>query len=239
MRHLALLYTNNKVSSLVLDKVISCFNEMINQPSLSFTTKAIIVSVDPINFDLSGNIKNIIAPISIQNKRHLSIIEKITLAMSDYPSDYVSLHEHDVLYPSNYLISIQNSINTFPLNFDYIAYNNLIGVNETGYLARVVKDYPMSTLTFKSESLKKLLLQKRVEYKANINWCFLEPGYGGSYGKEFDGYELEDGVYSPAIHINMDRTTNNHHLTDHFLTYERHSKTGFDSWPGDLSHLFK
>ena len=124
-------------------------------------------------------------------------------------------------------------------NIDYLAYNNLIGVNKTGYQNRGIIDFPLSTLTFKYHSIKDLLQKKRKEYYFNNFWCYLEPGYKGSYGGHFKRVQLGKGGLLPVVHINMNQTTNNHHISNHYLTYEPVSRQGFNEWPGDLSYLFE
>lgn len=156
-----------------------------------------------------------------------------------FPSDFVSLHEHDALYPEEYLVTIQDILEEVSTGFDYLAYNNLIGVNKTGYQQRTVLDYPFSTLTFPSAVLEDVLNHKRKEFYANGNWCYLEPGYKGSYGTHFHRLALGKGYAQPVVHINMDQTTHNHHFTNHYLTYEPVSRNGFSDWPGDLSFMFK
>ena len=242
MKHLAILYTNNNVAPKAFAKVLSYFTKNIANSSLLFDTSGIIISVEPISNLSEGeisNLKNVIAPQEIINKGHLSIIEKISLVLKLFPSDYVSLHEHDVLYPEKYLTSIQSILNEVDFSFDYLAYNNIIGVNKTGYQKRIVHDYPLSTLTFPMDTLKNLLDHKRVEFASNGNWCYLEPGYGGSYGSHFRKIQFGKGTIEPVVHINMNQTKNNHHLTDHYLTYEPISSYGFTEWPGDLSMIFE
>jgi hypothetical protein len=123
------------------------------------------------------------------------------MAVELFPSDFISLHEHDVLYPEEYLLTIQTVFQEIPTdNLDYLAYNNIIGVNKTGYQQRNVIDFPLSTLTFKFHSIQD-------------NWCYLEPGYGGSYGNHFKNVQLGKGSVLPAVHINMNETSNNHQPT--------------------------
>jgi len=224
MKHLAIFYTNNQISPIVLNKSLSYFTKMVANPLLPIYTLGVVVSISPILEMLENNtrkIKNILAPIKIIEKGHLSIIEKILLAIEQFPTDYISLHEHDVLYPEEYLLSIQTVLMEVPLdNIDYLAYNNLIGVNKTGYQNRGIIDFPLSTLTFKHHSIKDLLQNKRKEYYLNNSWCYLEPRYKGSYGGHFKRVQLGKGSLLPAVHINMNQTTNNHHISNHYLTYE-------------------
>lgn len=159
--------------------------------------------------------------------------------MEIYPSDFVSLHEHDMLYPPEYLDTVQHVLHDFFGDFDFVAYNNLLGVNNTGYQRRMVRDYPLSTLIFPYNVLTDLLEKKRKEFYKNKYGCYLEPGYMGSYGTHLCKLQLGNGSARPAIHINMDKTAQNHHFTTHYRTYEPVSKTGFNEWPGDLSYIFK
>ncbi|QHT66804.1 hypothetical protein GXP67_09105 [Rhodocytophaga rosea] len=197
MKHTAIFYTNNNISLKAFQKVLSCFIKAINHPSLPFDTLGVIVSVFPV-LDLLEtdykNIKNIIASQEIINKGHLSIIEKISLALALFPSDYVSLHEHDVLYPEEYLLTLQNILEDMSSAFDYLAYNNIIGVNKTGYQQRTIVDHPLSTLAFPYPVIKDVLDHKRREFSLNGNWCYLEPGYGGSYGTHLRRLQLGNGV---------------------------------------------
>lgn len=237
MKHLAILYTNNNIDPRVFSLVLSCFAKTLNHPSLIFDTLGVIVSRHPVA--LAGcQVKNIVAPAQITNKGHVSIIDKICLALALFPSDFVSLHEHDALYPEEYLVTIQDILEEVSAGYDYLAYNNLLGVNKTGYQQRTVLDYPFSTLTFPSAVLKDLLDHKRQEYAANGNWCYLEPGYGGSYGTHFRRLAVGNGYAAPVVHINMNQTSRNHHFTNHYLTYEPVSQIGFSAWPGNLAFLF-
>ncbi len=239
MKHLALLYTHNQIASQVLQLVVECFTKMVDQKALWVDTMGIIVSVHPVSVPLSQaskRIKNILAPQPIVNRGHLSIIEKIAFALQQFPADYVSLHEHDMLYPADYLLSIHEVIEETGTEFDYIAYSNLMGVNKTGYQKRLLKDFPFSTLTFSSHILNNLLVHKRNEFFKNGQWCYLEPGYGGSYGHHLRRLQLMSDT--PCVHINMNQTVSNHHFTNHYLTYEPTSSSGFSEWPGDLANLF-
>lgn len=241
MKYLAIFYTNNIISHTVLKKALDCFNKTVRCSQTFYKTLGVVVSKKSISDELNPGyetLQNLIAPEEIINKGHLSIIEKISLAMEKFPSDYVSLHEHDVLYPKEYLLTIQNIIKELGSTFDYLAYNNIIGVNRTGYQDRIVEDYPLSTLIFTYPALKDLLEHKRTEYLANNGWCFLEPGYGGSYGSHLKKLEIGKGSEDPIVHVNMNDTVTNHHFTNHYLTYEPVSKTGFNEWPGDVAYLF-
>lgn len=240
MKHLSIYYTNNIICEKVLKKSLSCFVKAVVNGFLPNSTLGVIVSVKPV-VDLlefsRPNVINIIAPYQMLNKGHLSIIEKISYVLKLHSADFVSLHEHDVLYPEDYLIHIQRSINEIGFEFDYFAYNNLIGVNKTGYQQRIIDDFPLSTLTFPISRLEDLLFHKREEFFSS-KCCFLEPGYGGSYGKHFRKLQLGKGTATPVVHVNMNRTSRNHHFTNHYLTYEEVSKVGFDEWPGDLAYIF-
>lgn len=243
MKHTAIFYTHNKISPKVLKQSLISFCAMVNYPHHIFETCGIVISVEPVRevFDVeSENIINLIAPNAIINNQQLSIIDKILHVMKSYPSDYVSLHEHDTLYPKQYLHVVQNiflSNGKDLQHLDYLAYNNLVGVNGTGYQKRIIKDYPLSTLSFPSEILIDVLEHKRQEYY-KTSWCYLEPGYGGSYGSHLRLGQIGEGQALPVVHINMNLTDNNHHLTDHYLTYEAESSLGIDCWPGDLSFIF-
>ena len=242
MEHLAVFYTHNRICPKAIEKSLSCFSRMINNPALPYHTSGVIVSAYPVSgFSAIGkkNIKNIIAPAEILDKGHLSIIEKISMALELFPCDYVSLHEHDVLYPEGYLLTVQDTIEGISAaGFDYLAYNNIIGANKTGYQQRIVQDYPLSTLTFHLPVIRDLLGHKRKEFSVNKDWCYLEPGYGGSYGTHLRRIQLGKGNAMPVVHINMNETSNNHHLTNHYLTYEPVSQSGFNEWPGNISYLF-
>jgi hypothetical protein len=237
--HLAVFYTNNSICPKLLAKSLSYFVKL-GRIELPLHTIFVIVSCDSLlEWSNEAGFYNIIAPESIRNRGHLSIIYKIKLAMKLFPSDFVSLHEHDVLYPTTYLNSIQSVLNSIPIGaFDYVAYHNIIGVNQTGYLNRTTHDYPLSSLTFKSDSLKTLLEAKTEEYHHNQGWCYLEPGYKGSFGTTFK--KIQFGLESevPIVHVNMNDSKRNHHISNHFLTYERISSSGFNRWPGDVRYLF-
>jgi len=105
-------------------------------------------------------------------------------------------------------------------------------------VARRVIDSPLSTLTFNAKILTELLENKRLEINKNNGWCYLEPGYAGSYGSHLRKLQLGADCRLPIVHINMNNTPNNHHLTNHYATFDNVSKSGFDQWPGDLSYLF-
>lgn len=240
MNHLAVFYTNNKIFARVLEKSLCHFIQTVSAPGLPLDTVGVIVSVFPVSGISAIGIKNIIAPKEILDKGHLSIIEKISMALELFPCGYVSLHEHDVLYPEEYLMTVQNTIEEIgTANFDYFAYNNIIGVNKTGYQQRIVQDYPLSTLTFHLPVIRDLLNHKRIEFFVNKDWCYLEPGYGGSYGTHLRRIQLGKGIAKPVVHINMNGTPDNHHLTTHYSTYEPKSKSGFNEWPGNLCHMFE
>jgi hypothetical protein len=241
--HTAIFYTHNEINELVLKTSLHYFRKMVCFKNLPLTTKGVVVSCKPVTFLMdrkedTPSIINAIAPESIRNLGHLSIIEKIALAMDRFPSDFVSLHEHDVLYPQEYLAICQELLLDHKDLFDYVVYNRILGVNHTGYLDRNVIDFPLSCSSFPSEILKPHLLDKRLEIQKNDGWCYLEPGYGGSNGSHLKRLIAGAACIHPLVHINMNNTSSNHHFTNHFLTYESISDRGFTEWPGDLSRLF-
>ncbi|WP_026632536.1 hypothetical protein [Dyadobacter alkalitolerans] len=241
--HTAIFYTHNEIDELVLKASLNYFKNMVFAKNLPLKTKGIVVSCKPVTFLLEMEedmslITNVIAPESIRNLGHLSIIEKITLGMDCFPSDFVSLHEHDVLYPQDYLVICQELLLEHTNLFDYAVYNRILGVNRTGYVDRIMNDFPLSCTSYSSEVLKSHLLAKRQEIQKNGGWCYLEPGYGGSNGDHLKRLIMGAACVHPLIHINMNNTSNNHHFTNHYLTYEPISDRGFTEWPGNLSHLF-
>jgi hypothetical protein len=243
MKHIAIFYTHNQLSENVLRKSLMNFSDLLNNRSLPLKTTGVVISVVPVKavYDVEGeNIRNLIAPDHMINKKHLSIVEKVLYVLDLYPSDYVSLHEHDALYPKEYLSIIQNvfiSNGTSRKYFDYLAYNNIVGVCRAGYQSRIVKDHPLSTLSFPSEILTDVLRHKRSECKLG-QWCFLEPGYGGSYGAHYRLGQIGEGEVPPIVHINMNLTGQNHHLTNHYDTYSAPQSNDLMYWPGDLSTIF-
>jgi hypothetical protein len=242
LKHLAIFYTHNRIAKPLLDTTLFFFQRMINNPVLPFQTQAVIVSCDPVDLSLregkSINSINLIAPEAIRDKGHFSIIEKLSYAMNAFPSDFISLHEHDVLYPEDYLLVVQTAFSEYNDYFDFLAYSSIIGVNKSGYVERSINDTPLSCLTFGSPALKLLLEHKREEVSRNEGWCYLEPGYGGSYGGQMRKLQLGADCTFPIVHVNMNKTNENHHFTNHYDTYKTKSKNGFDQWPGNLSHLF-
>lgn len=240
--HLAIFYTHNEIDENVLRLSLNHFCRMINNKHLPLASKGVIISCEPIysllELNEATNIVNLIAPNHIRNKGHISIIEKIIMGIESSSANFISLHEHDVLYPEDYLLICQELLMTYSNAFDYIAYDFILGVNKTGYLDRTINDYPLSCLSFPAETLKHHLLIKKDEIIQNDGWCYLEPGYAGSAGKHLKSLIAGGACTDPIVHINMDGTNNNHHFTNHFLTYANISTKGFTEWPGDLSYLF-
>lgn len=238
--HIAIFYTNNALHTPLLRKSLSYYKKVLLFDNIS-KTLGVIISSKPIDFvDFGDTAIKLIAPKSIQNLGHLSIIKKLAYVLDHSECKFVSLFEHDVLYPNDYLNTIQGFIKYFSFQeFDYLAYGNLIGVNKTGYLKRKIIDYPMSTLTFKYEVLKNLLYEKEKECIENGGWCFIEPGYSGSAGGNLIRVNLCSMSNYPLVHVNMDKTFFNHHISNHYLTFEETSNHGFNQWPGNLIHIFQ
>lgn len=238
--HIAIFYTNNTLHNPLLKISLSHFKNVLLFDNLS-KTMGVIISSKPIDFvDFGDSAIKFIAPRSIQNLGHLSIIKKLAYVLDRIDCKYVSLFEHDVLYPNDYLNTIQDFIKYFSFQkFDYLAYGNLIGANKTGYLKRRIIDYPMSTLTFKVEVLKRVLSEKEKECIENGGWCYIEPGYSGSFGGNLIRVNLGSIANSPLVHVNMNKTSFNHHISNHYSTFEETSINGFNQWPGNLTHLFQ
>lgn len=242
LSHTAIFYTHNAIDERIISLSLQYFQNMVEIPELPFTTKGVVISCKQIelllNSKLDTSVANVIAPKSIRNLGHLSIVEKIAFAMEIFPSDFVSLHEHDVLYPEDYLLVCQELLQDYTNMFDYVAYDWIIGVNRTGYVDRNIKDTPLSCLSFPAPVLKGHLLSKREEIRKNSGWCYLEPGYAGSTGGNLRKLSAGAACNLPIIHINMNGTNKNHHFSNHYLTYESISTQGFTQWPGDISYLF-
>jgi hypothetical protein len=240
--HTAIFYTHNAIDARVLELSLRHFQNMVGMYGLPFKTHGVVVSCEAVNTFLTSverrSVTNLIAPVEIRNLGHLSIVEKITLAIETFPSDFVSLHEHDVLYPEDYLEVCQGVLKDYANMLDYVSYDRIMGVNQTGYVGRSINDTPLSCLSFPTRILKLHLLSKREEIKSNSGWCYLEPGYWGSTGGNLRKLSVGAACTHPIVHVNMNSTSKNHHFTNHYLTYESISKNGFTEWPGDLSYLF-
>jgi len=132
MNHVAIFYTHNAIDARVLGLSLRHFQNMVGMYGLPLKTHGVVVSCEPVNEFLTSmehmSVTNLVAPVEIRNLGHLRIVEKITLAMEVFPSDFVSLHEHDVLYPEDYLLVCQELLQDYANLFDYVAYDRIMGV---------------------------------------------------------------------------------------------------------------
>jgi len=137
--------------------------------------------------------------------------------------DVVSFLEHDVLYPDDYFVRVQEGFRSNP---QVVINLNYIGMNQTGWLDVVRRDEPMHQFSFRYQAARKHLdsVMGEAITKGSV---YLENGKFSAIRIPFKGDK-------PSCHIN-----NSHHFTNHYDCYAKKSKgQDFHPYWGDFRQYY-
>lgn len=203
---LAGFYTNNKVRASLLDQSIRCFQLA--------AANANVIPVICSWQQISGHhCRNLISHFQISQHGHLNILLQLyQIVHSVHESwDYFSFCEHDCLYPEHYFSELCQLLS----NSDYpgVANANHVGLRPNGYANCWNPTHPLFAMVVRKDVLQKSLDEKLKECVLN-GWCCIEPD-------DRTGWLIRhpNGEITPIIHVNMNTTGSNHHLTNHYDCY--------------------
>lgn len=144
-----------------------------------------------------------------KNNGHMNIalqIYRALLTKKDF--NYVAFLEHDVLYHQGYLNILAAN---YQQGYDGVSYRSFIGMNAKGFQKLNQADEPMSMLSMRYDKAVALMKNKIEYYVTNGAGC-IEPDDKSKMLK----VKGEDNV-----HVNMNETKHNHHLTSHYNIYSK------------------
>jgi hypothetical protein len=220
MKILAGYYTNNQVRQKVLKHSLAHFiTASKNGPVIP-----IVSSWDSIP-DLPC--RNILSHFRIEGHGHLNILLQLLqiVQAADEQWDYFAFCEHDCLYPPNYFADIERRLSDCQASG--LASENHIGLFPNGFAdCWYTTMQPLFAMVVRKDCLLESIYIKLKECAAK-GWCCLEPDDRTSWFIIKPNRETP-----PIIHINMNTTSDNHHLTNLYDFYsietaqERHSFWG-------------
>ena len=208
MRILAGYYTHNRLRGKLLEKSLESF--------LKAAGKADVVPVVS-SWEAIPNLpcKNVISNFKLGGHGHLNIILQLhqILFSTDFEWDYFAFCEHDCLYPETYFTDAVKILETG--KYTGIASENHIGMRANGYSECGSRIQPLSGIILQREPML-LAMREKFQEVVTKGWCCIEPNDRKQWY-----IQRRDMTLNPIVHVNMDMTMNNHHLTNHFDSYRQ------------------
>lgn len=224
MRILAGFYTHNKLRASLLQQTLSHFQRAA---TVDFVTP-IVSSWEAIP---GLKCRNVVSNFKLPGHGHLNIILQLyqIIFSCDEHWDFFAFCEHDCLYPENYFTELRRLLASG--NYSGLASENHIGLRPNGYAKCIPGIHPLFAMVISRERLLESMDAKFRECVTR-GWCCIEPDDRSNWL-----IQRADDSLIPIVHVNMDTTTKNHHLTNH---YEAYSLTPFSAnlpyW-GDYRNL--
>lgn len=208
MKILAGFYTHNRLRHELLTQSLKCFLEAAaNGPVIP-----VVSSWLPIP---GLTCRNLISHFRIAEHGHLNILLQLQqiILSCDEPWDYFAFCEHDCLYPPNYFEEISGRLTASPVSG--LANENHIGLRPAGFADSCYHTQPLFSMVVRRDHLM-VALQKKMAECIRTGWCCLEPD-------DRDDWMIIrcDDPMPPIVHVNMNSTGSNHHLTDHHNFYSQ------------------
>lgn len=205
---LAGYYTNNKIRPKLLEESLKYYLKACQKENCI----SVVSSWEPIP---NLSCPNIIS--KYKNNGHLNIILQLYHIIHSCSEewDYFAFCEHDVLYPETYFTdAIQILLSG---KYTGLISENHIGLRPNGYCYISSPTHPLFTLILSKEHMLNFLKDKQQECILDNLHC-MEPDH-----REQWYFQKRSENFTPVIHINMDFTMNNHHLTNHHNFYKQSS----------------
>src|SRR4030095_8105195 len=206
MKILAGFYTNNRIRPQLLDQSLKHFLAAAgNAPVIP-----IVSSWKPIR---NLPCQSVLSHFQLEGHGHLNILLQLLqiVQCTKEQWDYFAFCEHDCLYPPDYFANAKRMISeTRPPG---LATENHIGLFPNGFAHWLFPFHPLFAMTVRKDCLLRSLQEKLGECAKN-GWCCLEPGNRTNWLI----VSRADQV-SPIVHVNMNTTANNHHLTNMYDFY--------------------
>lgn len=213
MKILALFYTNNKVKPVVLEAVAT---NILNAARFANLAGGKTVHLAVSSWQRVPGWKGGLQYISpYRFGGHLNICMQVLKVLYEHSGDgfdYVAFLEHDVLYAPNYFERLAGAAKE---GAQLVVNHHYIGLNAAGFqrpapvadcLSQMMMAYPLALFNFERA-------MRDCALKGN---CYLEP----SFDVPTALVPVGEGD-TPNVHINMNMTNTNHHLTNHYDLYEK------------------
>jgi hypothetical protein len=203
---LAGFYTHNKLRKKLLEESIKSYLKAASNPNII----PIVSSWDNIE---GLKCKNIIS--KFKNNGHMNIILQLYSIIYSCTEewDYFAFCEHDCLYPETYFTDAVNILETG--KYTGITSENHIGLRPNGFCDLHSVPQPLSTMIVsKNEVLASL--NKKFKECVVTGCCCIEPDDRSTWY-----IQKRSDEKIPVVHVNMDATMNNHHLTNHYDCYKQ------------------
>lgn len=216
MRILAGFYTNNAVRPVLLKSSLQHFEAAAAQADVI----PVVSSWHPIENIRS---RNLISQFQLPGQGHLNILLQLHHIVYATPDswDYFAFCEHDCLYPEHYFSDLCQQLEQG--EYPGVASENHIGLRPGGYSLCEPGIQPLFAMVLRRDVLLRSLQKKLAECVLN-GWCCIEPD-------DRSGWLIRksDRALQPIIHVNMETTATNHHLTSHHNSYSMVEL--LDTWP--------
>lgn len=216
---LAGFYTNNKVRESLLVQSLRFFEIAASQAN-------VIPVISSWQDTSQRNCRNLISHFQFSQNGHLNILLQLYQIVHSTQEawDYFAFCEHDCLYPENYFSELCELLSNAA--YPGVASANHIGLRPNGYAGCWNPTHPLFAMVVRRDVLLKSLDEKLRECVLN-GWCCIEPD-------DRNGWLIRnpDNEFPPIIHVNMNTTSSNHHLTNHYdfysmtKIYDEHSYWG-------------
>lgn len=205
MKILAGFYTHNKLRPKLLEKSLENF--------LKAAGKADVVPVVSSWEAIPGlSCSNLIS--RYKNNGHLNIILQLYHIVYTYKDtwDYFAFCEHDCLYPETYFTDAEKIL--LGDNYTGLVSENHIGMRPSGYCDIGSPTHPLFTIILsRNQTLNFLETKLKESVIGTLNR--IEPD-----NREKWYFQKRNDKFIPVVHVNMDATMNNHHLTNHYDFYK-------------------
>ena len=225
MNIIAGYYTNNNIRQSIIQHSLNSFlSAAENGPVIP-----IVSSWDPIP---NLQCKNVISRFRLNGYGHLNILLQLLqiVQATDEPWDYFAFCEHDCLYPSDYFADIERRLSDDKP--PGIASEHHIGLFPCGFAdCQRTPMQPLFAMVMRKECLMESLYTKIKECAAK-GWCCLEPD-------DRSGWCIvkPNSAIPPIVHVNMNMTDTNHHLTNAYDFYSVENAEVCHEYWGNLRDL--
>lgn len=224
MKLLAAFYTNNRVRPRLLEESLRHFiTAAENGPVIP-----VVSSWNPMP---NLPCRNLVSHFRLEGHGHLNILLQLLqiVQSTDDRWDYFAFCEHDCLYPPRYFAETARRVSeTLPRG---LASENHLGLFPNGFAKWSFPFHPLFAMALRRDYLLEWL-QGKLGQCASTGWCCLEPDDRTAWLTRSFG----DGT-APIIHVNMNRTANNHHLTNIYDFYCIEDAEQHDRFWGNSAHF--
>lgn len=221
MKILAGFYTNNRLRPQLLQQSLNHFLEAArNGPVIP------IVSSWERLADLPC--QNLVSHFQMSGQGHLNILLQLLqiIHSCDEPWDYFAFCEHDCLYPPDYFADLVRCFSQSGVSG--LASENHVGMRPNGFSACSPHIQPLFAMAVRRDHML-ASLQAKLRECVLKGWCCIEPD------DRTDWIIIPPGGGTPpVVHVNMDTTQSNHHLTNHSNSYSLTDLREVHSFWGDF-----